>query len=161
MEAGLGRHSLLGMARRDLDALLSYLQENSGRFPLERLRDQMLRAGHAPATADLAIGVFQGRLPPPEPPVWPLALVVTIIDFALAGLCAVLFSQVEKSLACSALALLPVIYFGQFLAGIALLSSRDRDQYRRGRALLLGVLAFVGLGVLLLSAVAVRYLSRT
>ncbi|HSG39133.1 MAG TPA: hypothetical protein VLE27_05805, partial [Thermoanaerobaculia bacterium] len=101
------------------------------------------------------------RLPPPEPPVWPLALLVTVIDFALTGLCALLFSRAEKSLACSILALLPVIYFGQFLAGIALLSSRDRDQYRRGRALLLGVLLFVALGVFLLSAVAVRYLSRT
>ncbi len=149
------------MSRRDLDALLSYLRENSGRFPLERLRDQILRAGHAPSTADLAIGVFQGRLPLPEPTVWPLAVVVTAIDFALAGVCALLFSRAEKSLACSALALLPVIYFAEFLAGIALLSSRDRDQYRRGRALLLGVLLFVALGVFLLAAVAVRYLSRT
>lgn len=148
------------MARRDLDSLLSYLQENSGRFPLDRLRDQMLRAGHAPATADLAIGVFQGRLSPPEPPVWSLILLVAVLDFALAGLCALLFSRAEKPLACSALALLPVIYFGEFLAGIALLSSHDRDQYRRGRALLLGVLLFVALGALLLGAVAVRYLSR-
>lgn len=148
------------MSHRDLDALLTYLQENSSRFPMERLRDQILKAGHAPATADLAIGVFQGRLPPPEPTVWPLALIVTLIDFTLAGLCALLFSRAEKSLACSALALLPVIYFGEFLAGIALLSSRDRDQYRRGRALLLGVLLFVALGVLLLGGVAVRYLSK-
>lgn len=148
------------MSRRDLHALLSYLQENSSRFPVERLRDQILRAGHPPASADLAIGVFQGRLPPPEPTVWPLALVVTVIDFALAGLCALLFSRADKSPACSTLALLPVIYFGEFLAGIALLSSRDPDQYRRGRALLLGVLLFVALGLLLLGGVAVRYLSK-
>jgi hypothetical protein len=153
-------HSLWGMSRRDLDALLTYLQENSGRFPLERLRDRILQAGHPPTTADLAIDVFQGRLPPPEPTVWPLALIVTAIDFALAGLCALLFSQAEKSLACSALALLPVIYFGEFLAGIALLSSRDRGQYRRGRVLLLGVLLFVAVGLLLLGGVAVRYLSK-
>ncbi len=148
------------MSRRDLQALLTYLQENSSRFPVERLRDQILKAGHPAATADLAVGVFQGQLPPPEPTVWPLALVVTLIDFALAGLCALLFSQAQKSLACSALALLPLIYFSEFLAGIALLSSRDRDQYRRGRALLLGVLLFVGLGVLLLVGITVCYLSK-
>lgn len=148
------------MSRRDLHALLTYLQENSGRFPVERLRDQILKAGHPAATADLAVGVFQGRLPPPEPTVWPLALVVTLIDFALAGLCALLFSQARTSFACSALALLPLIYFSEFIAGIALLSSRDPDQYRRGRALLLGVLLFVGLGVLLLVGVTVRYLSK-
>jgi hypothetical protein len=148
------------MSRRDLPALLSYLQENASRFPVERLRDQILKAGHPAATADLAVGVFQGHLPLPEPTVWPLALVVTLIDFALAGLCALLFSQAQKSLACSALALLPLIYFGEFLVGIALLSSRDRDQYRRGRALLLGVLLFVGLGLLLLGGVTVRYLSK-
>jgi hypothetical protein len=148
------------MSRRDLDALLTYLREHSDRFGVERLRDQILKAGHAPATADFAIGIFQGRLPPPEPPVWPLALLMTAIDFALAAFCALLFSRVEKSLACSALALLPVIYFGQFVTGIALLSSRDRNQYRRGQGLLLGVLLFVALGVLFLGGVTVRYLSR-
>ena len=149
------------MSRRDLAPLLTYLRENSGRFSIERLRDQILKAGHAPATADLAIGIFQGRLPPPEAPVWPLALMVTAIDFALAAFCAILFSRAERSLACSALALLPVIYFGEFVTGIALLSSRDRNQYRRGQALLLGVLLFVGLGVLLLGGATVRYLSKS
>jgi hypothetical protein len=149
------------MSRRDLDALLAYLRENSSRFPIERLREQILKAGHAPATADFAIGVFQGRVPAPEAPVWPLAALATVINFVLAGLCALLFSRTDKSLACSALALLPVIYFGEFVTGIALLSSRDRNQYRRGQALLLGVLLFVGLGVLLLGGAAVHYLSKS
>lgn len=149
------------MSRRDLDALLAYLRENSGRFSMERLREQILKAGHAPATADFAIGVFQGRLPPPEAPAWPLAAVVTVLNFAFAGLCALMFSRTDKSLACSALALLPVIYFGEFVTGIALLSSRDRNQYRRGQGLLVGVLLFVGLGVLLLIGAAAHYFSKT
>lgn len=148
------------MSRRDLDSLLAYLRENSGGFPMPRLREQMLKAGHAPSMADLAIGVYEGRLPEPERPVWPLVLWVTGINFALAGLCAFLFTELEKSVACSAVALLPILYFIEFITGLALLSSRERKSYRQGRALLLGVLTFVGLAALLLVFGAVRYLSQ-
>jgi hypothetical protein len=80
------------MHRRDLKALLDYLAGNSPLYPLAALREQMVKAGHAPADADRAIAVFQGRAPLPPPPVWAPALLVALADFALAGLSAELLS---------------------------------------------------------------------
>ena len=42
------------MSRRDLDSLLSYLRDNSSRFPVEALRAQMVKAGHEPAAVERA-----------------------------------------------------------------------------------------------------------
>jgi hypothetical protein len=147
------------MHKKDLRALIAYLGENAPKYPLEVLRAQMIQAGHKPEEAEQAIGVFQGRIPPPESPAWPGAMAVTAFDFALVALCWALFPRLEKGLACSAVALLPSIPFLEFIAGLLLLGSRDRDQYRRGRALLLGVLSFVGLGLAMLVGFLVHWLS--
>lgn len=147
------------MHDQDLRALVAYLKENAPKYPVEVLRAQIVKAGHTPEEAEQAVGVFQGRILPPERPAWPGAVAVTVLDFVLVGLCWVLFPRLEKGIACSAVALLPALLFLQFIAGLLLLGSRDRDQYRRGRSLLLGVLSFVGLGLAMLVGFLVHWLS--
>ena len=146
------------MHDKDLKAVLAYLNENGSRYPLDALRAQMVKAGHAPDEVEQAIAVFQGRLRPPEPPAWPLAVGVALLDLLLAwGLVAVFRGQGTGRLSCAAAVLLPMIYLGQILAGvIALASGRDRQ----GRVLLLGVLLFCGLVVVILAAFAGTWLSR-
>ncbi|HEV2856489.1 MAG TPA: hypothetical protein VHC97_27120 [Thermoanaerobaculia bacterium] len=146
------------MHETDLKSLLSYLKENASLYPLEALRERMVRAGHAPAEADLAIAVFEGKVPPPEPPVWPAVLLVALLDFVLAGACAALFSRRGAGEAsCSALVLVPAIYLAELFAGLAFLAS-GRD--RRGRVLLLGLLLFFALGALVLLVVLARWLGK-
>jgi hypothetical protein len=147
------------MHEKDLRALLTYLKENSSHFPVEVLRGQMVKAGHPPGDAEQAIGVFEGRIAPPELPAWPGVVWVVVVYFALAGLVSFLFPRLERGAGCSFVALLPGIYFLEFISGLLLLASRDRDQYRRGRALMLGVLAFVALGLAILLGVLVHWLS--
>lgn len=146
------------MSRRDFDALLAYLTENSSRFPREALRAQMLKAGHPAADADRAIAVFEGRMPPPEPPVWPAVLFVALVDFALAGLCAFLFSRYGTGqVSCSAVVLVPAVYLTELGAGlVALASGKDR----LGRTLLLGVLLFFALALLILLVLLARWLGK-
>jgi hypothetical protein len=146
------------MHKNDLKSLLSYLKENAGLYPLEALRERMVRAGHTPAEADLAIAVFQGKVPPPEPPVWPGVLLVALLDFVLAGVCTALFSrQGAGETSCSALVLVPALYLAEIFVGLALLASgRDRP----GRMLLLGVLLFLALGVLILLVLLARWLGK-
>lgn len=118
----------------------------------------MVKAGHAPAEADHALAVFEGRTPPPEPPVWPAVLFVTLFDFALAGLCAVLFNRYGTGqLSCSALVLVPAVYLTELGGGlVALASGKDR----LGRTLVLGVLLFFGLGLLVLLVLLALWLGK-
>jgi hypothetical protein len=134
------------------------LAENSGRFPREALRAQMVKAGHAPAEADRAIAVFEGRVPPPEPPVWPAVLFVALFDFALAGLCAVLFDRYGAGqVSCSALVLVPAVYLTELGGGLIALAS---GKERLGRALVLGVLLFFGLALVILLVLLARWLGK-
>lgn len=146
------------MHKNDLNSLLSYLKENAGLYPLEALRERMVRAGHAPVEADLALAVFQGKMPPPEPPVWPAVLLVALLDFVLAGVCVVLFSrQGTGEASCSALVLVPAVYLAEIFAGLVFLAS-GRD--RLGRMLLLGVLLFLAMGALILLLLLARWLGK-
>lgn len=146
------------MSRQDLEALLAYLTENSSRFPREALRAQMVKAGHAAAEADHALAVFEGRMPPPEPPVWPAVLFVALFDFALAGLCAVLFNRYGTGqLSCSALVLVPAVYLTQLVGGLVAMASAKE---RLGRTLVLGVLLFFGVGLLILLVLLARWLGK-
>ena len=146
------------MHKKDLQALLAYLRDNSGQFPLLSLRGQMLKAGHAPAEVDHVIAVFEGKLQPPEPPIWPAVLFVTLFDVALAGLCAALFSRYGTGQAsCSAVVLVPAVYLTELGAGlICLASGKDR----LGRALLLGFVLFCGLGALVLLLLLARWMGK-
>jgi hypothetical protein len=145
------------MHDKDLKALLAYLKENEPHHPLETLRGQIVKAGHAPDEAEQAIAVFQGRFRPPEAPAWPLAVGVALLDFLLAFGLAALFRRLGTGrVSCAAAVLLPMIYLGQIIAGvIALAGGRDRQ----ARALLLGVLLFCGLVLLILAAYAGKWLS--
>jgi hypothetical protein len=146
------------MSRQDLEALLGYLRENSGLYPVEALRAQMVRAGHAPANADRAIAVFQGRVPRPEPAVWGPAWLVALANSALAFLCYELFSRYGTGkISCSAVAVVPGIYLTELFASFILLAG---GKERWGRALLLGILIFFALGVLVGFGLLVRWLSR-
>lgn len=146
------------MHKKDLQALLAYLRDNSGQYPLGSLRSQMVKAGHVPAEVDQAIAVFEGKLPPPEPPVWPAVLFVALFDVALAGLCAALFSRYGTGqVSCSALVLVPAAYLTELGAGlICLASGKDR----LGRALLLGFVSFCALGALVLLLLLARWLGK-
>lgn len=145
------------MHGKDLKALLAYLKENAPLFPLEALRAQMVKAGHSPEETEQAIAVFQGRLRPPDGPAWPLALVVATIDLALAWVWVALFQRLGTGrVSCSGAMLLPVVYLGEIIWGLAALT-QGKD--RRGRALLLGVLLFVAIGLVILSAIAGKWLS--
>src|SRR5215207_3198835 len=146
------------MYKTDLNALVTYLNENSGIYSLEALRGQMVKAGHAPAEADRAIAVFQGRAPAPPRPVWWIVLGVALLNIALAGLGFGLFSRYGMGeAACSALVLVPALYLAELFGGLVLLGS-GRDRW--GRGLLLGVLLFFALGLAVLLGLLIRWLSR-
>lgn len=146
------------MDDKDLKALLAYLQTNSPIYPLEALRVQMVKAGHAPEAAERAIAVFQGRLRPPEPSAWPLALAVALIDLALVWVWAGLFQRFGTGrVSCSGAMLLPVLYLGEIFWGLAALTA-GKDRW--GRGLLLGVLLFLIAGLVILSAIAGKWLSH-
>jgi hypothetical protein len=147
------------MSRRDLDALLAYLAENGGRYPREALRAQILKAGHPAPDADRALAVFEGRMAPPAPPLWPAVLFVALFDFALAALCVLLFqSQGAGRLSCSALVLVPAAYLAELAGGLIALAA---NKERLGRSLLLGVLLFFALALLVLLVILARWMGRT
>jgi len=137
------------MPRRDLESLLAYLRENSSRFSLETLRAQMVKAGHKPEAVERALRVFQGTEPPPDPPSWPWAVAVAFVDLVMVGLFAWLFTHGYKSVGCSVIGLLPVLCLLEFVVGLTLLASRDRQ--RLGRALFFGVLLFFGVSLAIVS----------
>jgi hypothetical protein len=146
------------MYTKDLKACLAYLRENAPLYPLEALRAQMIKAGHAPDAAERAIAVFQGRLRPSESPAWPLALGVTLLDLGLAwGWYALFKSLGTGRVSCSGAVLLPVLYLGQIFGGLAALAA-GRDRW--GRGLLLGLLLFVIAALVILSAIAGKWLSH-
>lgn len=145
------------MHEKDLKALLAYLKENAPRYTVDALRAQMVKAGHSPAEAEEAIAVFQGRLRPPEGPAWPLALGIALLDLLLAWLLVTLFQRMGAGkVSCGSAALLPLIYLGQIVAGVAALAA-GRD--RQGRALILGIMLFFGLVLVLLAGFAGKWLS--
>jgi hypothetical protein len=145
------------MHEKDLKALQVYLTENASRHPLEALRVQMVKAGHAPDEADHAIAVFEGRVRPPEGAAWPLALGVALLDLALAWVIVALFQRLGTGrVSCAAAVLLPMVYLGEVLAGvIALAAGKDRQ----ARVLLLGVLLFCGVVLVILAGFAGKWMS--
>lgn len=145
------------MHEKDLKALLAYLTENAPLHPLESLRVQMVKAGHAPDEADHAIAVFEGRVRPPEGAAWPLALGVALLDLVLAWVIVALFQRLGTGrVSCAAAVLLPMVYLGEVLAGvIALAAGKDRQ----ARVLLLGVLLFCGVVLVILAGFAGKWMS--
>ncbi|MEA2602699.1 MAG: hypothetical protein QOF89_3691 [Acidobacteriota bacterium] len=138
------------MSRRNLEALLAYLAENAGRFSIDALRAQMVKAGHRPDAVERALRVYQGTEPPPDPPAWPGAVMVAIVDLVLVGLFAWLFTHAHKQSGCVILSLLPVLCLLQFVVGLTLLASTD-GRRRLGTALFFGVLLFFGVSLAIVS----------
>jgi len=145
------------MDEKDLKALLAYLAENTPRYPLEALRGQIIKAGHAPEDAERAIAVFQGRLRPPDGPAWPYILLVALLDLGLSwGWIALIRSLGAGRVSCAGAMLLPIVYLGEVFWGLAAMA-QGKD--RLARALLLGLILFLILGLLILSAFAGRWIS--
>jgi hypothetical protein len=145
------------MSERDLRALLAYLRANAPAFPLAALREQMVKAGHAPEAVERAVAVFEGRARPPEKSAWPPALAVALADLALVWLWSILFRRFGTGrVSCGSAVLLPILYLVEIFGGLALLAG-GRDRW--GRALLLGVLLFLLAGLVILSTVAGKWLS--
>jgi hypothetical protein len=146
------------MHDKDLKAALAYLAENAPHHSLAALRVQMVKAGHSPDEADHAIAVFEGRVRPPDGPAWPLALGVALFDLGLAWAIVALFHRLGTGrVSCVGVALLPIVYLGEILAGvIALAAGRDRQ----ARVLLLGVLLFFGVVLVILAGFAGKWLSH-
>jgi peptidoglycan/LPS O-acetylase OafA/YrhL len=137
------------MPDENLEIMLSYLRENSGRYSLEALRGQLLAAGHSPEAADQAIAELRAQSPPPEPSSWRLALLVAVVDLTLLGVVvAMLFPGPSEPLLTILLAGLPALYLIQFVAGAVMLALPARR--RLGKGLLLGGLLFIGVGILAL-----------
>jgi hypothetical protein len=137
------------MPEENLDTMLSYLRENSGRYSLEALRGQLLAAGHSPEAADRAIAEFRAQSPPPERPVWRLALLVAAVDLVLLGAVIAMAASMPglpDDLLTAAFLILPALYFVQLVAGAVMLALPARR--RLGKGLLLGGLLFVGVGIL-------------
>jgi hypothetical protein len=125
------------MSRRNLEALLAYLAENAGRFSMDALRAQMVKAGHRPDAVERALRVYQGTEPPPDPPAWPGAVMVAIVDLVLVGLFAWLFTHAHKQSGC-------------VILGLTLLAAVD-GRRRLGKALFFGVLLFFGVSLAIVS----------
>jgi hypothetical protein len=138
------------MSRRNLEALLAYLAENAGRFSMDALRAQMVKAGHRPDAVERAIRVYQGTEPPPDPPAWMGAVIVAVADLVLVGLFAWLFTNAHKQSGCVILSLLPVLCLLEFVVGLTLLAAVD-GRRRLGKALFFGVLLFFGVSLAIVS----------
>lgn len=138
------------MSRRNLEALLAYLAENAGRFSMDALRAQMVKAGHRPDAVERALRVYQGTEPPPDPPAWPGAVTVALADLVLVGLFAWLFTHAHKQSGCVILSLLPVLCLLEFVVGLTLLAAVD-GRRRLGKALFFGVLLFFGVSLAIVS----------
>src|ERR1043165_1221613 len=75
------------MNDQQLAAILAYLNENSGRYSLEALRNQLLQTGYDPATVDWALQVHQGNNPRvPKPRTGRKILLVVAVNAVLTAI---------------------------------------------------------------------------
>ena len=137
------------MSEENLEIMLSYLREHSGRYSLEALRGRLVAAGHSPEAADRAIDEFRMESPPPERPAWRLALLVAAVDLALLGV-SFLVAIGAHSLPYPVLVAigfsLPVLCVAEIVGGAVMLAFPGAR--RTGKGLLCGGLLFVGVTIL-------------
>lgn len=138
------------MPEENLDLMLSYLRENSGRYSLEALRGQLLAAGHSPEAADRAIAEFRAQAPPPEKPAWRLALLVAAVNLALLGVSFLLSISSLQDLPEFAIATIilnvPVLCLAEIVGGAVMMAFPVKR--RLGKGLLFGSLLFIGVTIL-------------
>ncbi|HSF43229.1 MAG TPA: hypothetical protein VLT87_25740 [Thermoanaerobaculia bacterium] len=137
------------MPEENLETMLAYLREHSGRYSLEALRGQLLAAGHSPEAADRAIAEFRLESPPLERPAWRLALLVAAVDLALLGivfLVSISLENLPDFAIATVLFSLPTLCLAELVGGAVLLAFPAKR--RLGKGLLFGGLLFVGVTIL-------------
>lgn len=136
------------MTDPNLDPILAYLREHSGRYSLSALREQLLENGYDPALVDRAIAVYQHENPPQlPPPIWPKALLVVGANVLLVVLAILaLASGKEDTIKLTGFVLL-LVFGGEILGGIVLLFLPKGRFW--GRVLLFGFLLTLALAILL------------
>ena len=137
------------MPEENLEIMLSYLREHSGRYSLEALRGQLVAAGHSPEAADRAIAEFRMESPPPERPAWRLALLVAAVDLAYLGITffAFISQQSLPDFILSAIGFsIPVLLLAEIVGGAVMLAFPNKR--RLGKGLLFGGLLFIGVMIL-------------
>lgn len=75
------------MSDPKLERLIAYLRENTGRYSLQSLRDQLLKEGYEPDLINQAIAELDRRqhAVAGSPAVWPYVLLAVLINSGLAA----------------------------------------------------------------------------
>lgn len=137
------------MNNRHLEAILAYLNENSGRYTLEALRRQLLETGYDAETVDEAIRIHRENPSPPRISFWPKAFGVVAVNVVLTAAVFWIVNLPGKDLMIvSRLELgLFLLFGGEVLGGLALSLAGRRGW---GRGLLIGALLTLSVPLLLL-----------
>jgi hypothetical protein len=148
------------MTDSSLEPIFSYLRENSGRYSLAALREQLLQTGYDPAAVDRAIAIHQQEHPPRLPvPVWPKALQVVAVNAALAAIAIGIGASGFNETVMNAFGgFLFLLGCAEFLGGLGLIFPEKTRHW--GLALLFGFFLTVGLGILVLGGVCIYFLSQ-
>lgn len=127
--------------------IVAYLHKHGDFYSRESLREQLLASGATPGQIDDAFATWEVErilIPPPAPRIWPRALGMAGLTYALVALTLWLAIQTNnQDLGYFGVILFPLLLVGELIAGLVL---RDRS-VRWGRALLYTPLFVVGVGV--------------
>lgn len=140
------------MSDPQLASALAYLNENSGRYSLEALRNQLLQSGYDPATVEQAVQAYQGSHPAaPKARTGRKILLVIAVNAVLAAVAIGIANLPRISEE-----VLSVLGAGLFLTGCAeflggLLMCFFEKVRSWGLGLLLGFLLSFGLALLILT----------
>lgn len=141
------------MTEPGLDPILAYLRENSGRYSLPALREQLLREGHAVDDVDLAIQIFQYEHPEALPRIWPWILSILLLD---AGLTLVLSGSPRQQYWIVAVVVIALLIgFAEILLGLLLMIPRGFRPW--GSVLLRGAGLFAAVGLLTLTGLCIPW----
>ena len=138
------------MNDQNLEKVLAYLNEQSGRYSLGALRQQLLQTGYDPVIVDQAIQIHQGNdAALPKPRTGRKVLLVLAVNAALAALLIAVANV--PGITEEVLSVLGVVFFlvacAEFLCGLLMCFFEKTRSW--GLGLLLGFLLFVGLSLLL------------
>jgi hypothetical protein len=145
------------MTDPSLDPIFAYLRQNSARFSLPALREELIRSGTDPATVDRAIAVYQSEqtVAAPRAHILLKTLLVVVVNAVLVGV----MGSVPGSNAGNLF-----LYFVVFLVCVELLgglvASALASSRSWGLALLLGLPLSVGLGILALGGFCLLVLAK-
>jgi hypothetical protein len=140
-----------------LDPLVTYLRQNSARFSLPALREELIRSGTDPATVDRAIAVYQSEqtVAAPRAHILLKTLLVVVVNAVLVG---VMGSVLGSNAANLFLAFLIFLVCVELLGGLVACFSANRRSW--GLALLLGFTLSVAFGILALGGLCLYSLGH-